>query len=227
MPMTSPCMLNIGPPEFPWLTAASVWKYSARDMPLNVAFGLRRPLMYPTVSVWLTPRGAPTTNTCSPTSTASESPSFTTNGPRGGRSSCRSATSAAGSDDATRALSVSPVKNTTSIASAVCTTWAAVSTLPSGEISTPDPSPATLTCPAIPPRATSVSRVWISTTAGFTRLNTSDSTWSAAGVRPAPARATETSTSRRNFILKTSSGKRSRDAGGRRDWRRGWDSNPR
>ena len=200
MPMISPCMLNIGPPEFPWLTAASVWKYSARDMPLNVAFGLRRPLMYPTVSVWLTPRGAPTTNTCSPTSTASESPSFATKGPRGDRSSCRSATSAAGSDDTTRALSFSPVKNSTSIASAVCTTWAAVSTFPSSEMSTPDPNPATLTCWAMPPRATSVSLVWISTTAGFTRLNTSDRAWSAAAVRPVPAGTRHKSISRRSLM---------------------------
>ncbi len=34
MPMTSPPMLNIGPPEFPGLMAASVWKNSASAISL-------------------------------------------------------------------------------------------------------------------------------------------------------------------------------------------------
>ena len=32
MPITSPAMLNMGPPELPWLMAASVWKNSAREI---------------------------------------------------------------------------------------------------------------------------------------------------------------------------------------------------
>ena len=34
IPMTSPFMLNIGPPELPVLMAASVWKNSASGMVL-------------------------------------------------------------------------------------------------------------------------------------------------------------------------------------------------
>src|SRR3989454_3768353 len=177
IPMTSPCMLNSGPPELPWLIAASVWKNSARDIPLKVAFGLRRALMYPTVRVWLAPRGGPTTNTGAPISTASESPMLATNGARGAFSSCRSATSAEGSDDRTLALSVSPVRNSTSIASAVCTPWAAVRILPSGEMSTPEPRPPTLTGWPIGTTGRSVSFVWISTTVGSTRLKTSARVW--------------------------------------------------
>ena len=34
MPMTSPAMLNMGPPELPWLMTASVWKNSASGISL-------------------------------------------------------------------------------------------------------------------------------------------------------------------------------------------------
>ena len=50
MPITSPFMLNIGPPEFPVLMTASVWKNSARGMARYTVFGAQRALIQPTLS---------------------------------------------------------------------------------------------------------------------------------------------------------------------------------
>ena len=74
------------------------------------------------------------------------------------------------------------------MASAVCTTCAAVRTFPSGEISTPEPSPATLTGCAAGDLGRSVSRVWISTTAPFTCANTADRVRASAPWACGPAR---------------------------------------
>ena len=66
----------------------------------------------------------------------------------------------------------SPLRKWTARLSAVCTTWAAVITLPSPEISTPEPSPPTVT--TTPGSAGSASRpsVSITTTEDLTRWNT-------------------------------------------------------
>src|SRR6266850_2344792 len=188
MPITSPAMLNRGPPESPTLIAASVWKNSARLKPPAVAFGPRRALMCPTVRVWPIPSGAPTTKTSSPTSTASESPSRATRGAAGARSSCRSAMSAAGSDETTRALRISPVRSSTTIASAVWTTCAAVRTFPSADTSTPEPTPATLVGCASPAEGISFSLVRTTTTEGFAFLKISDSLCAPAGAGAAAIR---------------------------------------
>ena len=50
MPMTSPFMSNIGPPELPVLIVASVWKNSASGIVLYTVFGGHRALIYPTLS---------------------------------------------------------------------------------------------------------------------------------------------------------------------------------
>ena len=63
---------------------------------------------------------------------------FATRAAAGTRSTCRSERSAAGSEAITFAATDSP-PNSTVIASIVCTTWAAVMTLPSVEMSTPEP----------------------------------------------------------------------------------------
>jgi hypothetical protein len=51
----------------------------------------------------------------------------------------KSERSAAGSEATTRACTVSPPRNSTLISSMACTTWDAVMTLPSAEMSTPEP----------------------------------------------------------------------------------------
>src|SRR5215470_12893350 len=49
MPITSPAMLNIGPPELPVLMVAVVWKNSARGMCLYTVLGGQRALIQPTL----------------------------------------------------------------------------------------------------------------------------------------------------------------------------------
>src|SRR5712691_9095321 len=78
--------------------------------------------------------------TCSPTWTRAESPSWTGWTPAGTRASWSSARSARGSDARTFAAKISPLMNCTVTSSAICTTWAAVRTLPSVETSTPEPT---------------------------------------------------------------------------------------
>ncbi len=93
MPTTSPCRLNIGPPELPVLIAASVCT-TCIGTPLTTPSISSRPLTWPTVRLWLSPNGAPTTTISSPTSSWSESPSFAGETAAGSLSSCNSATSA-------------------------------------------------------------------------------------------------------------------------------------
>jgi hypothetical protein len=72
MPTTSPAMLTSGPPEFPGLMAASVWRKSSNGpCPRTRPFAL----MIPAVTVWVKPKGLPIATTQSPTWIASESPS--------------------------------------------------------------------------------------------------------------------------------------------------------
>src|SRR6266542_2033754 len=52
MPMTSPARLNMGPPEFPVLMVAVVWKNSARGMLLYTVLGGQRALIQPTLIEW-------------------------------------------------------------------------------------------------------------------------------------------------------------------------------
>src|SRR5262252_5736209 len=49
MPITSPAMLNMGPPELPVLIVAVVWKNSARGMCLYTVLGGQRALIHPTL----------------------------------------------------------------------------------------------------------------------------------------------------------------------------------
>ena len=61
MPMTSPAKLNSGPPEFPWLMAASVWMKSWKSTgPSTVRF---LALTIPMVTVWPSPSGLPIAST--------------------------------------------------------------------------------------------------------------------------------------------------------------------
>ena len=49
MPMTSPAMLNMGPPEFAVLIVAFVWKNSASGSVLYTVFGGHLALIHPTL----------------------------------------------------------------------------------------------------------------------------------------------------------------------------------
>jgi hypothetical protein len=84
----------------------------------------------------------------------------------------------AGSDATTRAGTVSPPMNSTLISSIAWTTWAAVITLPSAEISTPDPISPKRTWPDAD---TSRPLDRITTTEGLTRRKTSPTGCAAAG----------------------------------------------
>src|SRR5262249_60981135 len=55
MPMTSPARLNIGPPEFPVLIVAVVWKNSASGMSRKIVLGAQRALIHPTLIEWERP----------------------------------------------------------------------------------------------------------------------------------------------------------------------------
>src|SRR5262245_46062823 len=102
--------------------------------------GAQRALMEPTLTEWGWRYGAPTTTTPSPARTVLESAIGDTDAPGGTRSSCNSDRSAAaGSEATTRADTVSPPGKTTEMSSMACTTWAAVITLPSAEMRTPEP----------------------------------------------------------------------------------------
>jgi hypothetical protein len=186
MPMTSPAMLNIGPPELPVLMTASVWKNSASGIRRYTVFGAQRALIQPTLNEWLRPYGAPTTITWSPTLTVSESPSVAATAPFGIRSSWSRDRSAAGSEATTRAVTVSPPTSSTVISSIACTTCAAVTTLPSVEITTPEPVSVNL---VTPPAPTSWPLALITTTEELTFRNTSPTLWASAGSAPLNATA--------------------------------------
>ena len=66
MPISSPARLNIGPPEFPVLMTASVWKNWASGKSLVTVSGSQRALMTPVLSEWPRPYGAPMIRTGSP-----------------------------------------------------------------------------------------------------------------------------------------------------------------
>jgi hypothetical protein len=55
MPITSPTMLNRGPPEFPVLIVAVVWKSSASGMSGKIVFGGQRALIQPTLIEYASP----------------------------------------------------------------------------------------------------------------------------------------------------------------------------
>src|SRR5262249_32428815 len=63
------------------------------------------------------------------------------------------ARSARGSEATTRAATPSPLANSTITSSAICTTWAAVNTLPSADMRTPEPTSLYFTSTEVPPWA--------------------------------------------------------------------------
>ncbi len=71
MPITSPSVLNIGPPELPRLIEASVWMKSSYGPAL---MSRARAETMPAVTVPPSPKGLPMASTQSPTRVWSESP---------------------------------------------------------------------------------------------------------------------------------------------------------
>src|SRR5215470_10551718 len=130
--------------------------------------------MYPALSEYESPYGAPTMITGSPTCTWFESPILATLALAGTLSSWSSDKSAAGSEATTWAVTVSPPRNSTSIWSMLWTTCAAVITLPSAVTSTPDPVSLKRDWPLV---VTSRPRALITTTDALTWSNTSRTVW--------------------------------------------------
>src|SRR5262245_61567768 len=108
--------------------------------------------------------------TASPTRTGSEPAGFATRAPAGHGEPCMREMSARGSEAITRAGTGSSPRNSTVMSSIVWTTCAAVATLPSAEISTPEPISLNR---AIPSAVTSWPRDRMTTTDGLTRRNAS------------------------------------------------------
>src|SRR5437667_3248778 len=74
-PITFPCALRRGPPELPWLIAASVWMESSIAKLLGEVISRCSALTMPEVTVSWRPNGLPMATTLSPTATLLESPS--------------------------------------------------------------------------------------------------------------------------------------------------------
>ena len=77
IPTTSPFMLTSGPPEFPGLIAASVWRKSWFSTPARSrsTSWRPRPLMIPWLTEWFRPNGLPRARTHDPTGASSLLPS--------------------------------------------------------------------------------------------------------------------------------------------------------
>ena len=136
MPIRLPFASTSAPPELPGLIGASVWmKSSKRLMPSDVRPSAET---MPDVTVWPKPKAFPIASTGSPTSTCSSEPNVIDGSPVA--SAFSTARSLSGSEPVMRALSTRPSANTSWMSSAPETTWWLVSTYPSGETMTPEPS---------------------------------------------------------------------------------------
>ncbi len=149
-PMTSPFMLNSGPPELPLLIAASVCRNSSYGPePMSRSFDE----MMPTETEPPRPNGLPIAITQSPTFMPVELPNFTSVSfflPGVTLSSARSVLVSRPSTLST--LSLEPSEKFATISSAPSMTWLFVTMRPSSALMTkPDPSDDTLRSPP-PPR---------------------------------------------------------------------------
>ena len=101
-PITSPSRSRSGPPELPWLIAASVWIESLIVKPFGAYICRCSALTIPLVAVCSSPSGLPIATTSSPTVSESESPSSSGSRSDAGASTSMTARSVEGSlaDDA-------------------------------------------------------------------------------------------------------------------------------
>ena len=134
--MTSPSILNNGPPELPWLIEASVW-IKLSYLPILISLLIAE--IIPWVTVPPKPNGFPIARTQSPTLALSESAKLTA----GNFSSdliFNTATSLIGSVPTISASYSLPLVNLTIIPSAFWMTWLLVITVPSSLMTKPDPN---------------------------------------------------------------------------------------
>jgi len=130
MPTTWPDMFSSGPPELPWLIAASVW-ITPEIVKLFVELMSRlRALTIPVVTVSSSPNGLPIATTPSPTWSLPESPSASGCSLLEGAFTFSTAMSDEGSAPTTVALYFDPSLKVTEIALAFAITWLFVTMWP-------------------------------------------------------------------------------------------------
>ncbi len=145
MPITSPAMLNSGPPELPGLMGASVWMKSSKG---PAPMSRPRAETMPLVTLPPRPKGLPAASTHCPTRRFAETPSETAES--GARGVIRSrAMSVNSSTPTTRAGYSLPSWVVTVTRVALPTTCPFVTTMPCGSMMKPDPAPCT-SCPRRP-----------------------------------------------------------------------------
>jgi hypothetical protein len=161
MPITSPREDTSGPPELPGLSAASVWITSSISRPVRARNERPSAEITPVVTVDSKPSGLPIATASWPRRKRLESPSVAAGRLRTApaRSSARSVS---GSSPSSRASMLRPSGSVSRNSRAPSTTWLLVSTSPSGEMTTPEPTP---------PRPPALARS-TRTTAGPTRSAT-------------------------------------------------------
>ena len=149
MPITCPRAFSSGPPELPWLIAASVW--IALPMRKAVSDSMSRPVaeMTPTDSDWFSPNGLPMAATGEPTTRFVDEPSCSGVSVSPAGLIFRSATSALRSVPTicagTRLLSANWMYTSLarcSLGGSPSTTCAFVTTAPCASITKPEPSAA-------------------------------------------------------------------------------------
>src|SRR5919202_3760640 len=140
MPITWPSASSSGPPELPWLMAASVWIAPEIVKLFGASIVRSSALTMPVVTVSSRPNGLPIATTPSPTSTVLESANVSGCSAERGASTLMTATSVDGSVPTTFALAVLPSENVTVIEVAPSTTCWLVTMWPSPSITKPEPS---------------------------------------------------------------------------------------
>src|SRR5262249_40437831 len=138
-PITRPLTSNSGPPELPWLIAASVWIAPSIGVLSGDVISRFSALTIPLVTVVARPNGEPTATTSSPTRTVAESPSTSGCSCAAGAWILTTATSLAGSAPTTLPRYVDPSAKRTSTLVASLTTCSLVMTWPFASYTNPEP----------------------------------------------------------------------------------------
>ena len=140
MPTTWPCWFSSGPPELPWLMAASVWITPLMPKPFGDVISRFRAETMPDVALRSRPNGLPIATTPSPTCSVDESPSGSGTSAAAGAVTFSSATSVELSNPTTFAGTRSSFEKDTVTAPPLVTTCAFVTTSPCRSSTKPDPS---------------------------------------------------------------------------------------
>ena len=141
MPITWPCMFSSGPPELPWLMAASVWIALLIGKPFGASIWRATAETMPDVIVRSRPNGLPIATTGSPTSTEVDVPSASGRRASADSVTFSSAVSVESSLPTTVAWTRSSFEKDTNTGPAPSTTWALVRMWPSLSITKPEPWP--------------------------------------------------------------------------------------